>query len=893
MARSMPSTKAVGMCIQCKQACGARTAKSGRQLRPKSPRNTMFAPRITIDNSPSPARCLWPLPRSHRPLFPATLTLRTSCEKVVMTHPHSFGSWLKQQRRLLDLTQQELADRVGCAVGTIRKIEADERRPSKVLGERLADALAIEPAARAQFFHLARLAPGFEHLAPPSLPPHLPIPLPPAPAPPSSLRQSDAIPILPVPPTPLVGREEEVRVVRQRLLRDAVRLLTLTGPPGIGKTRLALEVAHQVIDDFEDGVLFVPLASLQSTEQVISAIAQALQVRSGAHGSALAILQATVRARHLLLVLDTFEHVTAAAPLLTELLAAAPRLKLLVTSREVLHLSGEHELPIAPLAVPPPRLPATDPAQALLTVPSVALFVQQAQAVCPDFKLTTENATAVAQLCTRLDGLPLALELAAARAKLFAPQAILARLAPLTRTTGRATALSWLTKSARDLPPRQQTLHAAIRWSFDLLDQPEQNLFVRLAPFQGSCDAAAVAAICMPPATDPAEALDLLASLLDKSLLHHVSSPDGEPRFTMLAIIREFAMELLAARGEDERVAQAHATYYLALAEQCSALLHSAQRPAVLRQLDAEIGNLRAALAWFHTAPDGAPHQMRLAHALSLYWETRGLVSEGRAAAEQALDRGDTGDLNLRCELLNQAGWKAQLQGDYAAAIPRHEAALALAQEMDNPRYIAGALNFLGTAAGRQGDYPRADALLSESLARYRTMATPPTAAIATLLNNLAIVVRHLGDLPRCRRLLDESLALKRESGNGWSIASVLSNLADLALQQGDRASAARYCHEALALRQQLGDQIGTATSLEQRARLATLDGDHERAVRLFAAAAALREQIETPTTEAQRTDAESHITTLRAAIPPPRFAAAWADGHALTVAEALAEALR
>jgi predicted ATPase len=392
---------------------------------------------------------------------------------------------------------------------------------------------------------------------------------------------------LPVQPTPLIGRDAEVASLCSLLRRSDVCLVTLSGPGGVGKTRLALQVAAELLDDFDDGAYFVDLAPIGEVALVAPTIAQTLGVRETGNRRLLDSLKDYLREKQVLLVLDNFEHVVAAAPVVAEVLAAAPRLSVLVTSRVALHLRGEKEVVASPLALPDPqRLP---PLAVLSQYAAVELFIERALDVQPNFAVTNENAPAVAEVCYRLDGLPLAIELAAARIKLFAPQTLLARLEKR---------LPLLTGGARDLPTRQQTLRNTIDWSYELLNAGEQTLFRRLAVFVGGCTLEAAQVICNVEGELAWDVVDGLAALLDQSLVQQGDGPDGEPRFTMLETIREYALEQLEAHSEADAVRRRHAEYYLALAETAQPQFQRAERYRWSERTESEHYNLRAALAW-------------------------------------------------------------------------------------------------------------------------------------------------------------------------------------------------------------------------------------------------------------------------------------------------------
>jgi len=484
----------------------------------------------------------------------------------------SFGRYLSARRHLLDLTQDELARQIGCSVVTIRKLEADERRPSKQIAERLAASLNIPEAERAAFLIFARSEPsaGAAEASLP-VPDHLHAQRPP----------------LRVALTPLVGRDQDVAAIRNRLLRDDTRLLTLVGAPGIGKTRLALAVAAEAQAAFADGVVFVALAPISDAELVVATIAQTLDVKESGNQPLLKTVTELLRNRQLLLILDNFEQVLDAAPQVADLLSACPHVKVLATSRAALHIRGEQLYPVPPLLLP--DLAALPPAEHLLQIAAITLFAERAQAVQPSFQLTDANAAAVATICTRLDGLPLAIELAAAHVRLLSPPALLARLSDR---------LAVLRDGPRDLPPRQQTLLSAFAWSYDLLDDGAQRLLRWLGVFVGGCTMEAAEAVCNAAGDLPVDVLDGLTALLYQSLLRQEVGSDGEPRFVLLETLCEYALERLEACAETPIMQRHHANYYVALAELAESELIGAQSLAWLKRLEAEHTNIRAVLAW-------------------------------------------------------------------------------------------------------------------------------------------------------------------------------------------------------------------------------------------------------------------------------------------------------
>ena len=535
----------------------------------------------------------------------------------------SLGYWIRRRRKALDLTQARLAQQVGCAVATIKKIEADERRPSRQMAERLADCLSLPLEERAAFLRVANAEQSLHRQAR-----ALPVDVPARPLPAASVTPAPAAPHachLPASSNRLVGRRQEVAEIHALLQRTDVCLVTLTGPGGIGKTRLALQAAQEFATSEAIECWFVDLAPVLEATLVMPTIAQALGVNTAASQSTLESLKHYLHRRQVLLLLDNFEQVLAAAPQIGELLVFAPGLKILVTSRAVLHLSAEHEFSVPPLTVPDETDPA-DPA-ALARCDAVALLLERAEAGGARLALTPENAADVAGICRWLEGLPLAIELAAARCKLFTPKELLARLEHR---------LHILTAGARDQPQRQQTLRATIDWSYQLLPPNAQILFARLSVFVGGFTLEAAEAVCRTAGTPslescatPLDVLDGIATLLDQSLLRPLEDSAGPRRFLMLETLREYAREKLAARGEEAALCDQHAAYFLALAEQGESYLLTAQHIV-------EQSNLRAALYWWH-ANDNYAQVARLGAALCWFWLKHGELQEEMPRLEWAL----------------------------------------------------------------------------------------------------------------------------------------------------------------------------------------------------------------------------------------------------------------
>jgi predicted ATPase len=549
---------------------------------------------------------------------------------------------------------------------------------------------------------------------------------------------------LPVQPTPLVGRVREVGVVCALMLRDEVRLVTLTGPGGIGKTRLGLQVAAELSESFADGVFFVDLTPLRHPSLVLPTIAQTLGIQEAPGQSLLERLVEGLRQKQLLLLLDNFEQVLSAAVQVADLLSACPRLNVLVTSRETLHVRAEHEFAVPPLALPDPRhLPEL---AALAQSEAVALFLERAQATKSDFQLTPTNARAIAEICTHLDGLPLAIELAATRIKLLPPQVLLARLGQ---------GLAVLTSGARDVQARHQTLRHTITWSYDLLNAQEQRLFRRLAVFVGGCTLEAAEAVSTAVDDTDADVLEGMASLLDKSLLQRTERDGEEPRFVMLEIIREYGLEVLASEREAQATRTAHAAYYLALAEQAEPELSGPQQLSWFERLEREHDNLRAALSWFLEQDSERRRSelaLRFSGALSRFWEIRGYVSEGRRWLERVLDESRGVRSAVRAKALVGAGALATLQDDFGQAEALCGEGLALYRELGDRRGSATALSCLGYATMMRSNYAAAHALLEEALALFREAGDTGSSVYA--LHRLASVLFFRVSMQERRRCL-------------------------------------------------------------------------------------------------------------------------------------------
>lgn len=637
-------------------------------------------------------------------------------------------------------------------------------------------------------------------------------------------------------PTALLGREHDIAAIHTLLAQRDLWLLTLTGAPGVGKTRLAVQVAERFEADVADGVWFIPLAPVNDPHLVVPAIVQVLGIKGGIGQGPIEMLTAYLHDKRGLLVLDNFEHLLAAAPWIVEL-RAARHLKVLVTSRAPLHISGEHEFVVMPLAIPDLTRPST--AAVIAQSPAVNLFVQRTQATVPGFRLTEENAQDVAAICARLDGLPLAIELAAARSKLFTPAALLTRL---------DASLTLLTSGPRDLPTRQQTLRGTIDWSYNLLRDAERRFFARLGVFAGGCTVATAEAVWDSgvPADEGVtqgalDVLDGLAALLDHSLLQRDVGADGEIRFTMLETIREYARERLVATGQLGQARSLHLTCFLNLAEAVAPLLAGPRQVGWLNYLEREHMNLRAALQW--AIESGATESAaRLSLALAAFWEIHSHWTEGRAWLEAVVVQGALLPADIRANVLCVSGHMARVQGDWAGAAVHHEEALALFQSLQNPCGIARSFNELGLVLNDQGLCEQAMAYHEQALAGFRELGD--SREIAVTLGHLGRVAWFQSDYAQARSYYQEALSLSRASEDKRSIVDALTGLANIARDQRDYERARALRVEILTLAQELEDVGAIAWTLQGEGDIAREQGHAEHAATLFQQALTLAQEV-------------------------------------------------
>jgi predicted ATPase/class 3 adenylate cyclase len=681
---------------------------------------------------------------------------------------------------------------------------------------------------------------------------------------------------LPAQPTPLLGRAGELAEIAGLLVREQTGLVTLTGPGGTGKTRLALQAAADALDDFPGGVFLVTLAATRDPALVVPTIAQTLGVREGAGRTVEQALLEFVGDRRLLLLLDNFEQVVQAAPEVAGLLAACPGLGVLVTSRESLRVGGEQEYPVAPLPVPDERdLARADPA-GLWQYEAVALFIERAQAVRPSFQVTNDNAPAVAEICVRLDGLPLAIELAAARTKVLTPKAVLDRL-------GRR--LQLLTGGARGLPVRQQTLRGTIDWSYDLLTEPERRLFARLAVFVDGWTLEAAEAVCDADGDLGADVLDGLASLVDKSLVRQAGPPDGEPRFGLLETVREYALERLDSDPNRETVRDRHAAYFMELAAQAEARMRVLVEGAWVERLEQEHGNLRGALAWL-LERQRTESALELVHGAWRAWLMHGRLREGQTLIERVLERSAGSQSFLRADALAVVGEFYRLQGDFDRARRAKEAALPTLRHAA-PNLAAGTLTDLGEIATDQGRYQEAQRLLEEALAMRRQIGN--WGGVGHAMCGLGRLAIWTGALPRARSFYEEVIQVGRELDEHELLNEALLGLAEIARRESDHDRAEQLYRENLALAIRI-DLTFVGDGLAGLAALAVDRDQALRATRLLGAVDAIC--VATGLVLYFPDERERLLGQVRPALDPDRFAAAWAEGRAMSAEEAVGYAL-
>jgi len=730
---------------------------------------------------------------------------------------------------------------------------------------------------------------------------------------------------VPVARTPLVGRERELSALQQMLVDPAIRLITLTGAGGSGKTRLGLELCRVGATAFQDRVFFVALGSISDPAMVPPTIAECVGIRETGGRPFLDLLKECFRETEpspALLLLDNFEHILPASAIVAELLEACTSLKVLVTSRSPLRIYGEHEFPVPPLALP--HREELRSVEALAANPSVRLFTQRAAATKPDFQLTADNASDIAEICSRLDGLPLAIELAAARVKMLPLSGILTRL---------QSPLQLLTAGPRDLPERQQTLRNAIDWSYSLLNEAEQKLLRRLSVFWGGWTLEAAEAVCNTKEDIGVDVFDLMSSLVDKSLVQSLVRTRGpgaeEPRFRMLETIREYSIERLQQSGEERDTKRAHAAYCLVLAEEGNPELNETERAAWLTRCDIEHDDFRAALDWLLQTRD-LDWGFRFCMALFRFWDMREHSAEGRVRLERILDLAGFGYQRERAKVCLFLGAFSTAQGDFGASSRFLEQSLEIYRELEDPSgiaisinaiailardrgdYTAATINFekslaywrqihdqfatarclhnLGNVSKISGDYPRARMALTEAMQIFEDLGDRIGASWA--LNQLGDVEKDQGDLVAARALYQRALGAFRGAGDRWGAARSLADLGTIACELGEHANAYENFRESLEICRELGHKRGIARVIEGLACLALSNGAPRQALAAAAAAAHIRETVSAPLLPAEQSRLDQQLRKAWRELGEIEGKKAWAEGNTMALDNAIQLAL-
>lgn len=783
-----------------------------------------------------------------------------------MQEQHSFGSWLRLKRKTLDLTREALADRVGCSVSMIRKLEEEERRPSAQIAELLAEIFKIPATERTAFLRFAR---GDWRSAP-------------------SLGNEEApwrvsTPTLPQQPrsnlpatfTSLIGRDKDIAAIHDYLTNPDIRLVTLIGAPGIGKTRLSIASASQSLAEFSDGVFFVALAPLDQPSLIPSAILQALGYIEKNNLSPEEHLTEGIGNKRMLLVLDNCEHlIEDVARLASSLLSTCSHLKILTTSREALGIPGEwlHSVP----ALDMPKEHSIVDVAKVSEFPALTLFAERARAARSDFALNAENIWAVVSICSQLDGLPLAIELIAARVKTFSIEQIAARLDDR---------FALLTSSSRVAPSRQQTLRATLDWSHELLTETERELFRQLSVFVGGFTLDALESVALLDSNR--SILEALSRLVDKSLLF--LEQQDQPRYRSLEPIRQYAKEILNETGESNLIQDRHLAYYLRIAEEAEPYLFGVGQQGWKNRLELDHDNLRVALAW-SLESNKIEAGLKLAGALAWFWHSQGYLSEGNLWLEKILASGIGTQGKERAKALRASSILSTSKGDYIRAREFAEASVKLYREIGDNRGAGLVLADLGASFHWDGKGEEAIESLEESLRLLR--ATDERWGIAYALCWLGDTCFRMGDTERAATNWEESLRLTQELGETYLMAWSLGGLADVARLRADYKRATGMFRESLSLYLSSGSKFGPPFTLEALALVAAALGNAKRAARLWGAASAWREAINQPLPPSYQRDYAASMTQARTQLGEEVYASAWSEGHAMSPEQAIALAL-
>jgi non-specific serine/threonine protein kinase len=785
-----------------------------------------------------------------------------------MQEQHPFGYWLRLKRKALDLTRQALADRVGCSVSMIRKLEDEERHPSAQIAELLAEIFKIPPTERPAFLRFARgnwrSAPSLgDEEAPWRASTQAALAQPP---------RSN----LPATFTSLIGRDKDIAAVDDYLTNPDIRLVTLIGAPGIGKTRLSIASANNSLAEFSDGVFFVALAPLNQPSLIPSAIAQALGYVDKSDLPAEKHLMDGIGNKRMLFVLDNCEHlIEDVAPLAASLLSSCSRLKILTTSREALQIPGEWLYSVPALELPT-EFSIVD-VETVSEFPALVLFAERARAARSDFALNAKNIRAVVSICSQLEGLPLAIELIAARVKTLSIEQIAARLDDR---------FALLTSGSRIAPSRQQTLRATLDWSYELLTETERELFRQLSVFVGGFTLDALESVALLDSNQ--SILDALSRLVDKSLL--LVEQQDQPRYRFLEPIRQYARDKLNEIGVTNSIQDRHLNYYLRVAEEAEPYLFGARQQDWKNRLEWDHDNLRVALAW-SLESNQIEAGLKMAGALAWFWHSKGHLSEGSLWLEKTLVSGIGIQGKERAKALRASSILSTGIGDYIRAKAFAESSIKLYREMGDNLGAGLALADLGASLHLEGKREESIESSEESLRLLR--ATGERWGIAYALLWLADAWFRLGDIERAATYWEESLHITQELGDHYLMAWSLGGLADVARLRADYKRATGMFKEALSLYQSSGDKFGPPFVLEALALVAVAQGDAKRAARLWGAAASWREAINEPLWLIYQRDYAASVTQARTQLGEEVYASAWSEGHAMSSEQAIEFALR